>query len=156
MKMGDDPGQTLKGVFKIRGKLYDVYLDGEEVVWTLQDSGTQAYDISTRSLKLSDVIGAWIAKRRSPSDPSKEGQLVGFTLFTFSKAGNRKLSEARVTFECDDESTCETWIEKINDVIKGGFSYYTGLLILCNDVILPNCSQIASNRIIHKKSCTVM
>jgi len=36
MKMGDDPGQTLKGVFKIRGKLYDVYLDGEEVVWTLQ------------------------------------------------------------------------------------------------------------------------
>ena len=27
---------VLKGVFKIQGKLYDVYLDLEEVVWTLQ------------------------------------------------------------------------------------------------------------------------
>ena len=81
--------------------------------------GTQEYNISTRSLKLSDVIGAWIAKRRLPSNPSKEGHLVGFTLFTFSKAGNRKLCEARVTFESDDESVCEAWIEKINDIIQG-------------------------------------
>ena len=34
---------TLKGVFKVRGKFYDVFLDGEEIVWTLQgalDTGT--------------------------------------------------------------------------------------------------------------------
>lgn len=45
MKMGSDPGQTLKGVFKIRGKLYDVYLDGEEVVWTLQGELNTAVDL---------------------------------------------------------------------------------------------------------------
>ena len=27
---------TLKAVFKVRGKFYDVFLDGEEIVWTLQ------------------------------------------------------------------------------------------------------------------------
>ena len=26
----------LKGVFKLKGKLYDVYLDENEIVWTLQ------------------------------------------------------------------------------------------------------------------------
>lgn len=34
---------TLKDVFKVRGKFYDVFLDGEEIVWTLQgalDTGT--------------------------------------------------------------------------------------------------------------------
>ena len=79
----------------------------------------KAYNVSTKSMKLLDVIGAWIAKRRSPNKQQSEGQLVGFTLFTFAKAGNRKLSKARVTFECDDVSICEEWIEKINDVIQG-------------------------------------
>lgn len=83
------------------------------------DSNSQVYNISTRSLKLSDIIGAWIAKRRLPRDPSKEGRLVGFTLFTFSKAENRKLCEARITFESDDENVCEMWIAKINDIIQG-------------------------------------
>lgn len=83
------------------------------------DSNSQVYNISTRSLKLSDIIGAWIAKRRLPRDPSKEGQLVGFTLFTFSKAENRKLCEARITFESDEENVCEMWISKINDIIQG-------------------------------------
>ena len=83
------------------------------------DSNSQVYNISTRSLRLSDVIGAWIAKRRLARDPSKEGRLVGFTLFTFSKAENRKLSEARITFESEDENVCEIWISKINDIIQG-------------------------------------
>jgi len=26
----------LKGVFKVQGKAYDVYLDRDEIVWTLQ------------------------------------------------------------------------------------------------------------------------
>ena len=69
-------------------------------------------------MKLVDVIGAWIAKRHSPNKQRNEGELVGFTLFTFAKAGNRKLSEARVTFECDDISVCEEWIEKINDTLQ--------------------------------------
>ena len=34
--MTSEHREALNGVFKIRGKLYDVYLDGEEVVWTLQ------------------------------------------------------------------------------------------------------------------------
>lgn len=113
--------KSLKGVFKVSGKLHDVCLDEEEIVWTLQGSehAGKAYNVSTKSMKLLDVIGAWIAKRRSPNKQQSEGQLVGFTLFTFAKAGNRKLSEARVTFECDDVSICEEWIEKINDVIQG-------------------------------------
>lgn len=36
MAAADGEAQTLKGVFKIRDKVYDVYLDDEEVVWTLQ------------------------------------------------------------------------------------------------------------------------
>ncbi|XP_068714957.1 ceramide kinase-like isoform X3 [Montipora foliosa] len=114
--------KSLKGVFKVSGKLHDVCLDEEEIVWTLQagsEHAGKAYNVSTKSMKLLDVIGAWIAKRRSPNKQQSEGQLVGFTLFTFAKAGNRKLSEARVTFECDDISICEEWIEKINDVIQG-------------------------------------
>ena len=75
-------------------------------------------------MKLVDVIGAWIAKRRSPNKQRNEGELVGFTLFTFAKAGNRKLSEARVTFECDDISVCEEWIEKINDTLQGWCSLF--------------------------------
>ncbi|XP_020606433.1 uncharacterized protein LOC110045178 isoform X3 [Orbicella faveolata] len=110
----DKRGEELKGVFKVQGKTYDVFLDRSEIVWTLQGelntgSNSQVYNISTRSLKLPDIIGAWIAKRRLPRDPSKEGRLVGFTLFTFSKAENRKLSEARITFESDDENLCEAF-----------------------------------------------
>ncbi|XP_067023571.1 ceramide kinase-like isoform X2 [Acropora muricata] len=128
MKMATQQGETsppkLKAVLKINGKLHDVFLDEEEIVWALQGelnagSDHKAYDISTRSMKLVDVIGAWIAKRRSPNKQRNEGELVGFTLFTFAKAGNRKLSEARVTFECDDISVCEEWIEKINDTLQG-------------------------------------
>ena len=32
----DERGEGLKGVFKVRGKAYDVYLDRNEIVWTLQ------------------------------------------------------------------------------------------------------------------------
>lgn len=113
---------TLKAVFKVRGKFYDVFLDGEEIVWTLQgalNTETQVCNISTRSLRFADhVIGAWIAKRRLPKNQSNTGQLVGFTLFTFDKAGGRKLKEERVTFECEDESVCEAWIGRINDIIR--------------------------------------
>lgn len=123
MKMATQQGETsppkLKAVLKINGKLHDVFVDEEEIVWALQGSDHKAYDISTRSIKLVDVIGAWIAKRHSPNKPRNEGELVGFTLFTFAKAGNRKLSEARLTFECDDISICEEWIEKINDTLQG-------------------------------------
>ena len=37
-KMTDEnvESTTLKAVFKVRGKFYDVFLDGEEIVWTLQ------------------------------------------------------------------------------------------------------------------------
>lgn len=80
---------------------------------------TQVCNIFTRSLRFADhVIGAWIAKRRSPKNQSNTGQLVGFTLFTFDKAGGRKLKEERVTFECEDESVCEAWIGRINDIIQ--------------------------------------
>ena len=80
---------------------------------------TQVCNISTRSLRFADhVIGAWIAKRRLPKNQSNTGQLVGFTLFTFDKAGGRKLKEERVTFECEDESVCEAWIGRINDIIR--------------------------------------
>ena len=64
------------------------------------------------------MIGAWIAKRHLPKNQSSTGQLVGFTLFTFDKAGGRKLKEERVTFECEDESVCEAWIGRINDIIR--------------------------------------
>lgn len=32
----DERDEGLKGVFKVQGKLYDVFLDGNEIVWTLQ------------------------------------------------------------------------------------------------------------------------
>lgn len=32
----DERGEGLKGVFKVQGKTYDVYLDRNEIVWTLQ------------------------------------------------------------------------------------------------------------------------
>nr|XP_058960896.1 ceramide kinase-like isoform X3 [Pocillopora verrucosa] len=113
----------LKAVFKVQGKLYDVYLDENEIVWTLQGelssaSSTRNYNLSTRSVKLSDIIGAWIAKRRIPRNESKDGELVGFTIFTFQKAENRKLCEARITFESEDQNVCDMWVVKINDTLK--------------------------------------
>ena len=91
---------------------------------------TQVCNISTRSLRFADhVIGAWIAKRRSPKNQSNTGQLVGFTLFTFDKAGGRKLKEERVTFECEDESVCEAWIGRINDIIRSQYTIFDLLLI---------------------------
>lgn len=108
----------LKGVFKLKGKLYDVYLDENEIVWTLQASSTRNYKLCTRSVKLSDIIGAWIAKRRKPKNERKDGELVGFTIFTFNKAHNRKLCEARITFESDDQNVCDMWIVKINDTLQ--------------------------------------
>lgn len=32
----EEGGEGLKGVFKVKGKAYDVYLDRNEIVWTLQ------------------------------------------------------------------------------------------------------------------------
>lgn len=32
----DERGEGLKGVFNVHGKAHDVYLDRNEIVWTLQ------------------------------------------------------------------------------------------------------------------------
>lgn len=72
-------------------------------------------------MKLSDIIGAWIAKRRIPRNESKDGELVGFTIFTFQKAENRKLCEARITFESEDQNVCDMWVVKINNTLKSKF-----------------------------------
>ena len=58
-------------------------------------------------------------KQRDPKDASNPGQLVGLTLFMYCKGKGRKLSYTNTTFECTDEEVCQTWISKINDLIRG-------------------------------------
>ncbi|EDO43299.1 predicted protein, partial [Nematostella vectensis] len=113
----------LKAVFGIAGKPFDVSLNDEEIVWSpkfseKKGSKKKQYAVSTRSLKLLDLIGAMIKKRKSLKSPMTRGELVGVAVFTYSKNKDRTLSETNMVLECTDEDSCQHWVTAINDKLK--------------------------------------
>ncbi|XP_020916909.2 ceramide kinase-like protein, partial [Exaiptasia diaphana] len=77
------------------------------------------YNLQARSLLMRDVIGALIRKKKSSKKSNSPGKLLGLTVCTYCKEGDRKLAESRLSFESDDLELCQLWSSTINENLKG-------------------------------------
>lgn len=130
--------ESLKGVFRTSGKLHDVCLSHEDLIWTAQQnalnsgSRTQIYTVSTRAVKLKHVIGAWISKQQNSKSGNEAGQLAGFSVFFYQCKKQRMLKQASVTFESLNETLCQLWVVRINKILKGFHERPQNLKIIIN------------------------
>lgn len=73
--------------------------------------------VAEETLKLTDILGVKIKRRRTTGQHEGEGMCLGFTIYSYEVFGPNSLRERIIELEHPSEKMCNNYCEKIMDYL---------------------------------------